>query len=203
MLPVFTKKCLHEEIREILTYLIKKSEKKKQQLFCLIWFFTFQSTVFQLCRDGSSCVEPVLSKDKCVLLKDTKQWRWWGSNPGPLCLESSTSNSCDLIYCYIFVGVSVFWCWTFVYQCKWFSVTFHISTWSLMYWTLLLAGTLYNVKIYVLFVMCESSVPFSYNKTYLKGPLKLNTKIGFQCRWLNARGAFCNCFDLYLATIFH
>ena len=27
--------------------------------------------IFQLCRDGSSCVEPILSKDKCVLLKDT------------------------------------------------------------------------------------------------------------------------------------
>ena len=24
--------------------------------------------IFQLCRDGSSCVEPVLSKDKCVFL---------------------------------------------------------------------------------------------------------------------------------------
>ena len=28
------------------------------------------STIFQLNRDGSSPVEPVLSKDKCVLLKD-------------------------------------------------------------------------------------------------------------------------------------
>ena len=32
-------------------------------LKCLIWFFTSQSTIFQLCRDGSSWVEPVLSKD--------------------------------------------------------------------------------------------------------------------------------------------
>ena len=48
---------------------------------CLIWFFTSQSTIFKLCRDGSSWVEPVLSKDKCVLLKDTTQWRRWGSNP--------------------------------------------------------------------------------------------------------------------------
>ena len=38
---------------------------------CLIWFFTFQSTIFQLCWDGPSWVEPVLSKDICVLLKDT------------------------------------------------------------------------------------------------------------------------------------
>ena len=28
------------------------------------------STIFQLNRDGSSWVEPVLSSDKCVLLKD-------------------------------------------------------------------------------------------------------------------------------------
>ena len=30
------------------------------------------STIFQLYRDGSSWVEPVLSLDKCVLLKDLK-----------------------------------------------------------------------------------------------------------------------------------
>ena len=50
----------------------------------------YQSTLFQLCRDGSSWFESVLSKDKCVLLKDTTQWRRWGSNPRPLGLESST-----------------------------------------------------------------------------------------------------------------
>ena len=58
--------------------------------FCFIWFFTSQSTIFQLCRNGSSWVEPPLSKDKCVLLKDTTQWRWWCSNPQPLDLKSST-----------------------------------------------------------------------------------------------------------------
>ena len=30
---------------------------------CWIWFFTSQSTIFQLCRDRSPWVEPVLSKD--------------------------------------------------------------------------------------------------------------------------------------------
>ena len=54
-----------------------------QDLF--VWFFTFQ-----LCRDGSSCVEPVLSKNKCVLHKDTTQWRRWGSNLWSLRLKSST-----------------------------------------------------------------------------------------------------------------
>ena len=34
------------------------------------------STIFQLlCRDRSSWVEPVLSYDECVLLKDTTQCR--------------------------------------------------------------------------------------------------------------------------------
>ena len=60
---------------------------------CLIWFFTSQSTIFQLCLGGSSWVEPVLSKDKCVLLKDTTQWHWWGLvrlEPGAPGLEPST-----------------------------------------------------------------------------------------------------------------
>ena len=37
-------------------------------LFDLILYIP--STIFQLNRDGSSLVEQVLSKDKCVLLKD-------------------------------------------------------------------------------------------------------------------------------------
>ena len=49
-----------------------------------------QSIIYQLCLDGSSWVETVLSKDKCVLPKDTTQWRRWGSNPRPLGLQSST-----------------------------------------------------------------------------------------------------------------
>ena len=45
---------------------------------CLfVWYFTSQSTMFQLCQDGSSWVEPVLNKDICVLPKDTMQWRQW------------------------------------------------------------------------------------------------------------------------------
>ena len=38
---------------------------------CLIWFFPSQSTIFQLCRDKSSWVEPVLSKDKIVIIYNT------------------------------------------------------------------------------------------------------------------------------------
>ena len=39
--------------------------------FCLFDLFLYvPSTIFQLNREGSSWVEPVLSKDKCVLLMD-------------------------------------------------------------------------------------------------------------------------------------
>ena len=41
-----------------------------------VWLILYFSVShFQLCRDGSSWVEPVLSKDNCVLLKDKTQWR--------------------------------------------------------------------------------------------------------------------------------
>ena len=47
---------------------------------CLFYLILYiPSTIFQLYRDGSSWVEPVLS----FLLKDTRQWRWWGSTRGP------------------------------------------------------------------------------------------------------------------------
>ena len=59
-----------------------------------VWFDSLrpsqQSSVTELSRDGSSWVEQVLSKDKCVLLKDKRQWRWRGSNPQPFGLGSST-----------------------------------------------------------------------------------------------------------------
>ena len=48
----------------------------------LFLFFRPQSTIFLLCRDGFSWVEPVL--------KDTMQCLRRGSNPQPLGLESST-----------------------------------------------------------------------------------------------------------------
>ena len=42
-------------------------------VFLFDWIIYVPSTIFQLYRDVSSCVEPVLSKVKCVLLKDTVQ----------------------------------------------------------------------------------------------------------------------------------
>ena len=45
-------------------------------LFCLIQFFTSQSTIFQLCWDGSSWVEPVLSKDKSCLAQGHNKKAW-------------------------------------------------------------------------------------------------------------------------------
>ena len=53
------------------------------------WSFYVPVNNFSVMSDGSSWVEPVLSKDKFVLLKDTTQWHWWGSNPQPLGHESS------------------------------------------------------------------------------------------------------------------
>ena len=42
-------------------------------LFCVFdMIFTSKSTIFHFCRDESSWVEPVLSNDQCVLLKDTR-----------------------------------------------------------------------------------------------------------------------------------
>ena len=46
----------------------KSVQMKILFLFDLILYVP--STIFQLNRDGSSWVEPVLSKDKCVFLKD-------------------------------------------------------------------------------------------------------------------------------------
>ena len=47
------------------------------QCFCLFCFDSLRRSqhFFHLCGDGSSRVETVLSKDKCVLLKDTTQCR--------------------------------------------------------------------------------------------------------------------------------
>ena len=47
-----------------------------------VWLFTSQSTIFQLCRDGSSWVEPVLSKDHpsrtcCLCSKSPKTLQWF------------------------------------------------------------------------------------------------------------------------------
>ena len=47
---------------------------KFQDVYCLFDLILYiPSTIFQLYRDRSSWVEPVLSQDKCVLLKDHNQ----------------------------------------------------------------------------------------------------------------------------------
>ena len=56
---------------QYLPYLYYRSQKGLITLFDLIIYVPVNN--FQLCQDGSSWVEPVLSKDKCVLLKDTTQ----------------------------------------------------------------------------------------------------------------------------------
>ena len=52
----------------------KQTNKQTKQYMSLCLcdlIFMSQSTIFQLCRDGSSWVE--VNKDKCVLLKDKTQ----------------------------------------------------------------------------------------------------------------------------------
>ena len=65
---------------------------KRVDFVCLIWFYTSLAVKkFQLWPDGSSWVEPVLSKDQCVLPKDAMQeCFWWGLNPQALVLQSSS-----------------------------------------------------------------------------------------------------------------
>ena len=52
------------------------TEKSPMDCFCLFWCFMSQSTNFQKYWDDflSSCVKPVLSSGKSVLLKVTTQW---------------------------------------------------------------------------------------------------------------------------------
>ena len=82
-------------------------QTREYNIFSFVCLFDLilrsQSTISQLCWDRSSSVEPALSKDKCVLLKDTTHWRWWGSNPQPLCLESSTIPLCHCAPQYLFL----------------------------------------------------------------------------------------------------
>ena len=60
------------------------------KVFCLFDLILFvPSTIFQLYRDRSSWVEPVLSKDKCVFLKDHNAVMLVRLEPRPFGLESS------------------------------------------------------------------------------------------------------------------
>ena len=54
----------------IFRHIEKNQEKIMVQMFLFDLILYVPSTIFQLNRDGSSWVEPVLSEDKCVLLKD-------------------------------------------------------------------------------------------------------------------------------------
>ena len=61
-------------------------------LFDLILYIP--STIFQLYRDGSSWVEPVISKDKCVLLKDHNE-----SDAGEARTRGPSVSSLALYHC--------------------------------------------------------------------------------------------------------
>ena len=60
-----------ELIHDFIKLLNVSSHDKNCVLFDLILYVPL--TIFQLCQDRSYWVEPVLSKDICVLLKDTTQ----------------------------------------------------------------------------------------------------------------------------------
>ena len=70
-----------------LTAIFHRSSKAFFCLFDLIPYVPVNN--FSVMSDGSSWVEPVLSKDQCVLLKNTTQWRQWVSNQQPFSLESA------------------------------------------------------------------------------------------------------------------
>ena len=60
----------------------------KGNLYILFDLIMSQSTIFQLCRDGSSWVEPVLSKDKCIVFASkSTQFVYKQSDLGRCCLS--------------------------------------------------------------------------------------------------------------------
>ena len=59
---VYVRSCMTSKVLSFIAFSLKNL------MFDLILYVL--STIFQLNRDWSSWVEPVLSKDKCVLLKD-------------------------------------------------------------------------------------------------------------------------------------
>ena len=76
----------------------------------MIWFFTSQWILFQICQEGSSWVEPILSKDLClaqghstvtlVRLKPSTPWS---------CVKYSTTEPLSSLYdveCYLPSGYS-------------------------------------------------------------------------------------------------
>ena len=86
--------------------------------------------MFQLCQDESSWVEPVLSKDIFVLLKDTTKWRRWGWNTRPLGLGSSTL---PLSHCAPYLRVCGFIkCYVVTYLCPWLWLYNTVLLWRRM-----------------------------------------------------------------------
>ena len=172
---------------------------------CLIWFFTSQSTIFQVCWDGSSWVEPVLSKDKCILLKDTTQWLRRGSNLQPFGLESITLHWASALPINTMTHLFLHY--------KWLHKTG--STEHMLPKKLQLRQTQWHQRGLNLRPLgFESStlqlshcapIPYSYCRTCLKRPLKKKTKkfntdyCLMQVKSIAkcSKGAFCNTFDLH------
>ena len=78
----------------------------------LVWFDTLRPSqqFFSYVGTGLPGLN-LLSKDKCILLKDTTQWWRWDSNQWPLSLESSTLplTHCSPYICFVCVKETSPW----------------------------------------------------------------------------------------------
>ena len=100
-------------------YLWSASWLCKKQSPCLVHCFCFlsdlilyvPSSISQLYRDGSSCVEPVLSSDKCVLLNDHNAVTAVRLKPAALRSRVKHSTTEQLIFLATFLdSIGVFDC---------------------------------------------------------------------------------------------
>ena len=84
-----------ENFLPILEYLPGSKVMKKISLIVLFVLILYiPSTIFQIYRDGSSWVEPVLSQDNCFLLKNHNAVTPVRLEPVAFALESSTKPHC-------------------------------------------------------------------------------------------------------------
>ena len=94
MKPTFSNHCPYELPQGKPTVAYVSSEDLDlggRRFFCLFYLILYVlSTISQLNRDRSSWVEPVLSQDKCVLLKDHNAVTPMRLKPTALGLEKST-----------------------------------------------------------------------------------------------------------------
>ena len=77
--------------------------RRKRYTKCILYV---PSTIFQLTRDGTSWNEPVLSKDKCVLLKDHNAVTQVSMHPS----KHACIQTCTCIHVHTYVHTSIHGC---------------------------------------------------------------------------------------------